>query len=673
MEGNKFDCSIFVVAGKILGLKPTFILINCGYQILILFPVFGVEFDKDTKFLHRQLYKFEMGATAEDSFRILIATDNHLGYNERDTERGDDSFETFEEILELAVEKEVDMILLGGDLFHENKPSRQCLVRCMDLLRKYTFGDRPVLFDFVSDPVENFKHAKNPIVNYQDPNLNVSIPVFSIHGNHDDPSGMGQFCALEMLSTAGLVNYFGRTTDLNDISISPILLEKGRTKLALYGLSSVKDERLFRLFGNDKVKMLRPLEAMDDWFNIFVLHQNHTKHGMTNYIPESFLDPFLDLVIWGHEHECLIDPRQSADDSFFVVQPGSSVATSLCAGESVEKHVAILEVTHDKKFKVDKFKLKTVRPFVFEDLSLGDHGLGEKGEIVVKRFVENHVREMLKKAEGLLTGHPRQPKKPLIRLRVEYSHEDQMFNTVRFGHMFEELLANPNDMILFKKEVQQKKKKVESGVDDENMDALFEVTTRVEDLVKKYFDEMEDDNRQLSLLTERGLALSVQSYIEKEDSSALVDIVKHQIKKTRKYLIEADVEPEDEQVLQKIQEYRDERLQRKKAEELEDEAAAVLNDPNRTRSKHRMDSDDDEIVIDEMDDSSSKPTRGRGSQRGRARGGRGSRAASSSGYQAGSSRASSAKGQLEMSSIGSPKKGRGASQRGRGRGQTAVI
>lgn len=28
-------------------------------------------------------------------------------------------------------------------------------------------------------------------VNYEDPDINVSIPVFSIHGNHDDPSGVG--------------------------------------------------------------------------------------------------------------------------------------------------------------------------------------------------------------------------------------------------------------------------------------------------------------------------------------------------------------------------------------------------------------------------------------------------------------------------------------------------
>ena len=31
--------------------------------------------------------------------------------------------------------------------------------------------------------------GKSGMANYEDPNCNVSLPVFSIHGNHDDPAG----------------------------------------------------------------------------------------------------------------------------------------------------------------------------------------------------------------------------------------------------------------------------------------------------------------------------------------------------------------------------------------------------------------------------------------------------------------------------------------------------
>lgn len=33
-------------------------------------------------------------------------------------------------------------------------------------------------------------HSAFNHVNYQDPDINVAIPVFSIHGNHDDPSAV---------------------------------------------------------------------------------------------------------------------------------------------------------------------------------------------------------------------------------------------------------------------------------------------------------------------------------------------------------------------------------------------------------------------------------------------------------------------------------------------------
>jgi len=55
---------------------------------------------------------------------------------------------------------QVDMILQGGDLFHENKPSRYILHRTMELLRRYCLGDDPVGIEIVSDQAVNFVSSR---------------------------------------------------------------------------------------------------------------------------------------------------------------------------------------------------------------------------------------------------------------------------------------------------------------------------------------------------------------------------------------------------------------------------------------------------------------------------------------------------------------------------------
>ena len=117
--------------------------------------------------------------------------------------RGGDSFAAFEEVLIQSKAQKADLLLLGGDLFHDNKPSRNTLHRCarfrrrrpphalsrhhtprtadsrstFDILRNHTLGEDPVQFqasarahararrrlDRAGPPRARAKHDRRPV------------------------------------------------------------------------------------------------------------------------------------------------------------------------------------------------------------------------------------------------------------------------------------------------------------------------------------------------------------------------------------------------------------------------------------------------------------------------------------------------------------------------------
>lgn len=564
---------------------------------------------------------------SDDILKIIVATDIHLGYAEKDGIRGNDSLVAFEEILENAKKHDVDFILLGGDLFHENKPPRRIMHGCISLLRKYCMGDKPVQFEYLSDQSKDFNHCQFPYLNYEDPNLNISIPVFSIHGNHDDPTGQGNLCTLDVLHTSGFVNYFGKHTSLEKIEMSPLLLQKGSTKLAMYGLGSIRDERLHRMFLKKTVSMLRPRENQDEWFNMFVIHQNRSKHTMTNYIPEQFLDDFIDLVIWGHEHECRIEPEWNSVQNFYVSQPGSSVATSLSEGETVKKHIGLLQVK-GKNFKMTKIPLETVRQFYMEDIVLGDTSLNPHDHNIAKKveaFCSEKVETLLEKAESEHSGNSKQPNMPLIRLRIDYSGGFEPFSAHRFGQKFIDKVANPKEMLQF-----QRKKVIATKSDSkDDKDALAAIraenldTSRVEDMVKDYFNSS-DGKMQLKLLTEKGMGQAVQEFVDKEEREAISELVKYQLQKTQTYLKQRNAN--EEIIDAEVTRYKEER---KKKKEDDEEVKEAIKRAQASRSQQEDEDEEGEVSPMDSDDSEAPATRGRGRGRGstrpRGRGSRGGR------------------------------------------------
>ncbi|GHJ88934.1 hypothetical protein NliqN6_5336 [Naganishia liquefaciens] len=490
-------------------------------------------------------------------FRIMLATDNHLGCNQSDPIRGQDSINTFREILDIARERQVDFILLAGDLFHENRPSRDCLHQTMALLREYTQGDRPVQMELLSDPFEGKTAGYHfPAINYEDPNLNVAIPVFSIHGNHDDPQGTGPegaLCALDVLSVAGLVNYFGKVHLASDekasdptsdgMQIKPVLLSKGHTRLAMYGVGNIKDARMHYELRSNRVRMFMPEEDnKGKWFNMMLVHQNRVKHGPQNSVPEGMFDDSIDLVVWGHEHDCRIEPEAVPRKSYFITQPGSSVATSLSQGESIQKKVGILSIQGDQ-FDIEPIVLKTVRPFKIGEIIMEDEADDPANDIdlqlrdSVTAHLEKKVRELIAEAQAEWDSLDHEPEEkmmlPLIRLRVETTGVKELMNAGRFGQRFVDKIANPKTVLQYYRKKAPVKKRDKVTADQPDLEDLEGIEgdpetlgdsgvsrVRMGELVSRFLEA-----QTLEVLAEGPLEEAVTRFVDKDDTDAIKDVV----------------------------------------------------------------------------------------------------------------------------------------------------
>lgn len=107
---------------------------------------------------------------------------------------------------------------MGGDLFDEVNPTQKCLYKCINLLRNTVFGSRHIPFS-----------VKGIEPNFSNENLNIRLPIFTIHGNHDYPSNdFGKLSVCDLLHASNYLNYFGKHVynSAKQIVVSPILFRK---------------------------------------------------------------------------------------------------------------------------------------------------------------------------------------------------------------------------------------------------------------------------------------------------------------------------------------------------------------------------------------------------------------------------------------------------------------
>ncbi|KAL6122591.1 hypothetical protein NUSPORA_00359 [Nucleospora cyclopteri] len=413
--------------------------------------------------------------------KILITSDNHLGYNETDNIRCNDSFRTFEEILMAGRDETVDFIIQGGDLFHYNKPSRNTYKKTFELLKKYNKN---------INKTENQLRFSNLKVELNKTNISNLRPFLSIHGNHDDPSGYNSVSPMDVLHSTGLLYYFGKTNRIDQINIKPILIEKESAKVAVYGLGHIKDRRLYRIIMQNRIHF-EPVS--NDYYKILVVHQNRVCRK-EEYFPEEKIPSFFNLVIFGHEHLS----EKIRGKYFDIIQVGSSVRTSLSMDERGSKYVYFLDV-EENKCKISRKELKSVRYFHINTFSVSNTDIDKN----LKKIVSDAVNECYKKRTNDLL--------PLLRLRLETT-EHLKYDKKSLFSMVENKIANPVDFI--------KIRKIEVNSGNETIKPVFEKSSGFTDIYKSILKTMS-----INTFSDSKAVDALDLYIEKNDKKAFNDLI----------------------------------------------------------------------------------------------------------------------------------------------------
>lgn len=540
-----------------------------------------------------------------NTFRIMITTDNHIGYKETDSYIDTDSYENFEEVINICKRLgNVDFMLNSGDLFHDNHFSSKNLNFITDLLVNSCLNDNPIKFKTEHSP-------DNLHLNYNDENINVGLPIFIVNGNHDygNSTGTENVSILKILSNLKLINYLGNfnITDKEDLEVEPVILKKGSTRLNLYGLSNIKEERLNKLVRNNQLTFLTNDEVTPNGLNVLLIHQNRSVNINKTYLNENLLPEFFDLLLWGHEHECIPELAYNNSKNFNILQPGSTVQTSFHESELKEKCCFLMDFK-DNKYTVYPIPLENTRPMNVRTMVLADMNVPRDIEHITKivvEEVESMIEEVktqqtlkaVKKKEYLdrarngeynqKTANPHSEidsdfneKLPLIRLKLDYTgYELISFRSI--NNRFIGRVANPKSVLqLTKKAVRRYKANVNeispSAVNDD-MSAEEEKKNKLSTndhlvaIIRKTFDK----DKQLIALDKHNLLdfftsnlsnsiaeskVNMDRFIRKEvdrATDALVESTKDEIKKVSlRNLTEANAEIHEQPLLAETKDYK---------------------------------------------------------------------------------------------------------------------
>lgn len=305
--------------------------------------------------------------------RIAFLSDFHLGFKQAGRE--EEAFENAKQAFELAVNHNADLILIGGDVFHEEVPDAKALMQAMEL------------FSIAKNASNNYTKILKIKKDVKKEVILKGIPIVAIHGTHEF-RGKDYVNYLQLFESAGFIAYLHAAKAICTINDE---------KIVVHGLGGVPEKKAL-----DALKLWDP-KPEKNAFNILMLHQSLKEllpfeDEMIATLSIAELPGGFDIIVNGHLHW----QNEFNGQGKHLIIPGSTVITQMKRLESKKpKGIYLLDT---RTGKLEFLTLPEQRRFFYNKLEFRNASCEEVMK-EIKEYLEKTLADTFKK-------------KPLIKIKL---------------------------------------------------------------------------------------------------------------------------------------------------------------------------------------------------------------------------------------------------------------
>ena len=305
--------------------------------------------------------------------KIAIFSDTHFGFSFGSFTKEDSFLQANKVVDKILERKDIDMVIIAGDIFDSDNPDSSTLAKSLRILQKLTIKDYGAKVEEVE-----FRNKK-------DFSAFPNLPVVAIPATHERKT-FGEEDIVEALQIANfLINANNKW----------IKISKGNEKISILGLGGMDDSEFKKFLEKEREKIEEEAKNKEG-FKIFLFHQSlkELMPFVNDFASLDELPKGFDLYVCGHIHN-KVEAR--VHTKMFLI-PGSTVLTQQKKEEQGKKGFLIFDT---KNYSYEFVEINS-RPFFYIDLNFES---ATPSEVIEK--IKQKIEEVEKKAE-----------KPIIKIKI---------------------------------------------------------------------------------------------------------------------------------------------------------------------------------------------------------------------------------------------------------------